>query len=346
MTVKQFFKSTSFKCIAALLSILLVCGVFLTICYGFMEVTEGERLQRAIKAIYGKEVIVYGADDKEITSSDSDPQGLISTSVTYGQAEILQAYKVAFYDSDEINYLISSKGKGGYGGGSVTCWISVEVDENGITGLGKVSVASNVGQSFIGKITDGFLNSFAGGYADGVYYQPSDGYLSSGATLSSTAICNAVNGAIAFVKAEILGEASDNVFEDFDYTDYIDTTNPNTKFTVTGTDVTYNIVTLGNGYAGAFTLTITVGADEKVSAYEIVVDGGTTKGNTDYKTLTYDTENYIGKGLDYFLSAMNDGKIDTGVINSGASLSNYLCVYAGAFATANYDKCISIGGGN
>ncbi len=346
MTVKQFFKSTSFKCIAALLAILLVCGIFLTVCYGFMEVTDGERLQRAIKAIYGKEVTVYGAEDKVITSSDSNPKGLLENPVTYGQAEIQQAYKITFPDSDDINYLVSSKGSGGYSGGSVTCWISVEVDDNGVTGIGKVSVASNVGQSFIGKITDSFLNSFSSGYSQGIYYQPSDGYLSSGATLSSTAICNAVNGALTYVSANFFGGPSGNAFENFQYTDYIDVNNPGTSYTVSGTDVTYNIITLGNGHALAFTLTITVDSDKKVSVYSIDVDGGTTKGSTDYTTLTYDPANYIGQDLAYFLSAMNENSIDTGVINTGASLSNFLCVYAGAFATANYDLCISTAGGN
>ena len=32
MTAKQFFKSQAFKCIAVLLSILLVCGILLTVC--------------------------------------------------------------------------------------------------------------------------------------------------------------------------------------------------------------------------------------------------------------------------------------------------------------------------
>ena len=87
MTVKEFFKSNAFKCIAALLSVLLVSGIFLTICYGFMEVTDGERLQRAVTSIYsGKEVTVYGLDeagnDAVIDSTVSTPRGLLENPVT------------------------------------------------------------------------------------------------------------------------------------------------------------------------------------------------------------------------------------------------------------------------
>ena len=63
MTVKGFFKSTAFKCIITLLAILLVCGVFLTVANGFLQVSEEERFDRAIKKLYGKDVTVERIED-------------------------------------------------------------------------------------------------------------------------------------------------------------------------------------------------------------------------------------------------------------------------------------------
>ncbi|MCX4287376.1 MAG: hypothetical protein OSJ68_08870, partial [Clostridia bacterium] len=56
MTVKQFFKSTAFKCIITLLCVLLVSGIFLTVMNGLLEVTEQERFERALAKIYGGNV--------------------------------------------------------------------------------------------------------------------------------------------------------------------------------------------------------------------------------------------------------------------------------------------------
>ncbi len=56
MTVKQFFKSSTFKCLITLLCVLLVSGVFLTIMNSLLKVTDEERFARAINKIYGKPV--------------------------------------------------------------------------------------------------------------------------------------------------------------------------------------------------------------------------------------------------------------------------------------------------
>lgn len=351
MSAKEFFKSTSFKCIISLLCILLVCGVFLTIAYGFMEVTDGERLQRAISKIYDPNlsVTIYGKDDKIIDSAETNPQGLIDEPVTCGDAEIQQAYKITFAENSDINYLVLSKGAGGYGGGSVTCYVAVKVDSKGVTGIGNVSVDSNVGQSFIGKITDSFLSSFSEGYTDGIVYDTGDGYLSSGATKSSTAINNAVNGAITYVKTEILGEVNVDPFEGFSYTDYINT--DKTSYTVDGNNVTYSIVTKSKTLEpNAFTITIVVDSSKTITSYAIVTNGSTT---TSYQDKMYDVQNFIGKDLSYFTGILGDNLAYPGnnagtEISTGATHSNFICAYAGAFAVANYDNCVAAGaeGGN
>lgn len=354
MTVKQFFKSTSFKCLAALLCVLLVSGVFLTIAYGFMRVTEGERLQRAIKKMYDASltVTVYGAEDREITADDEDPKGLLESPVTYGNAEIQQAYKIAFAERDDINYLVSSMGKDGYGGGTVTCWVAVQVDDAGVTGIGNVSVASNAGQSFIGKITDDFLGSFSEGFSGSdTYYSPADGYLSAGATKSSTAICNAVNGAIAYVDAEFFGNATEDKFEGFAYTEYIDTVNPATDYTVNGNSVTYRVVTLGYEKPGAFIVDITVGEGGVITAYSIDTNGSTADRYVQkMPTDILDGSRFTGQGLSFFTTALGTDlsypTVEVPDLSTGATMSNYLCYYAGAFATANYEKCLGAQGGN
>lgn len=340
MTVKQFFKSTTFKCIITLLCILLVSGVFLTIMNGLLAVTEGEKLQRAVSGIYGETVKIYGKDDKEITASDNNPEGMIASTVVYDNADILQMYRIGY--KNETDYLVLSTGKGGYAGGSVTCWVAVTVNpaQKSIAKIRKVTVSDNVNQSFIGNITDSFLNKFTEEYKD--FFSTADGYLITGTTMASNAICNAVNGATNHIKTAIFGISSKNPYDGFEYTSKINVSNPNSKFELgENGSVVYHIVTKGSGDAGSFTLTITVNAEKAVESY-VIEKNGSTDG---YDNAMKPVSDYIGWKLDDFLAAMNDSQtaIDTGVINTGASYSNYLCVYAGAFATANYDKCLSGG---
>lgn len=210
MTVKGFFKSNAFKCIITLLCVLLVSGVLLTIAYGFMEVSNGERLQRAVKQVYTtSSPVVYGADG-EISADDKDPKGLVSESVTSGNATILSAYKITFKDNDDIHFLVQSRGKGGYSGGTVTCWVAVKVDlENkNVEKIEKVQIGENTNQSFIGKITQAMLEKFTKSLPEeGFSTKGDDATVSTGATFSSNAICNSVNGAVEWVK-NYLGEVA------------------------------------------------------------------------------------------------------------------------------------------
>lgn len=177
MSCKQFFKSTSFKCIVTLLCILLICGIFLTVAYGFLEVTDEERLSRALSKIYGEKVTVT-------TQPIGDYQNDNST--------IVEAY------SDENgDYLIKSKGKGGFGG-TVTCWVLVDVESGKISKVSKVTVETSDGETFLGDIN--YLDKFAETpYTEGFEYTTDNGFKTSGASKSSTAIDNAVNGAVGFV---------------------------------------------------------------------------------------------------------------------------------------------------
>lgn len=206
MTVKGFFKSNAFKCIVTLLCVLLVSGVLLTIAYGFMEVSDGERLQRAVNKVYTASApVVHGLDengeDKIIDSKEKNPRGYISESVTVENAVILSVYKIEV--GDDIHFLVQSRGKGGYSGGTVTCWVAVNVDldKKEILNIAKVQIGENSGQSFIGKITQKMLDKFTQSLPeDGFSTKGDDATVSSGATFSSNAICNSVNGALKWVE--------------------------------------------------------------------------------------------------------------------------------------------------
>ena len=203
MTVKGFFKSNAFKCIVTLLCVLLVSGVLLTVAYGFMEVSNGERLQRAVKKVYaGSSTVIVSGVDGEISADEKDPKGLVSD-YKPDKAVILSAYKITFKDKEDVHYLVQSRGKGGYSGGSVTCWVAIKVDleNNKILKIEKVQIGENSGQSFIGKITDKMLSDFTKRLPeDGFTTKGDDATVSTGATFSSNAICNSVNGAVAWVK--------------------------------------------------------------------------------------------------------------------------------------------------
>lgn len=362
MTAKQFFKSNVFKCLVTLFCVLLISGVLLTCAYGFMEVSKGERLQRAIGKIYPKQsVTIYGRNDAgeltEISSADKDPKSLVAENISYGNATVTAAYKITFEENNDVHYLVQSIGKHGFSEGTVTCWVAVNVDEttNSIKNIAQVSIAANKGQSFISKITGDLLESFTKDLPEnGFFPDKKEGvYFVSGATRSSTAICNSVNGAIDYVH-EILGIEVTDPYESYAYTDYIST--KQTKHTVSGNSVTYNIVTEGLGKAGSFKITVKVEGG-KITEYEITENGSTAESWAnkmdpeilDYTFFTKDGgktadelkaivgENGDNVNLDGFESGA------TAADRSHATKSNFLCLYAGLFATANYQTAL---GGN
>lgn len=190
MTAKQFFKSNAFKCIITLLCILLICGVFLTVMNGWLKVTDEEKLQRAISKIYGENVATERIKDSDIENYND-------------KATIDEAYRV----KDNGDYLIKATGKGGFDNGTVTCWVVIKVSNGAISGIGKVVIDSNKGQSYIDRVGSNALNQFGQFYEEGIIYTPS---LITGATVTFTknAICNAVNGAIDYVNGKWLGNAA------------------------------------------------------------------------------------------------------------------------------------------
>lgn len=332
MTAKQFFKSTAFKCIAVLLTIILVCGILLTVFNSLFYVTPQEKFDRAIKKIYGKSV-----QTEEIVITDD-------MTTKFSNSYVSEAYKV----KDDGNYLIKSTGKQGFGG-DVTCWVVVRMDGDTVAGAGNIAIDKASGESYVSKIDASELAQFSKiEYSEGFEYELGLGgkdYIATGASYTMRAISNAVNGAIEFVNVNVLGgEAKVNPYEGLPHSEFIDQSTPTP--TVSGTIVTYDILTTSNGRAQPFTLTIKVDAVETVATvtqFKIETNGSTSDKYKDKMAAV--EENITGKNLTEIEAylALNDGTADD-VINTGATKSNVLCYEAAAFALANYSHFVT--GGN
>ena len=327
MTAKQFFKSTAFKCIAVLLSIMLVCGVLLTFCNALFYVTDKERTARAIAKVFPGE---------EVTTADYTEDALNEEHAETVNYEVTAAYSMT--GEREGMYLLTVVGLNGYQSGTVTCWVLVNTTLDGegnrqFDGIERVVVTGNEKQSFISKISDSAIQSV-------IDKQDSDGFtaynttgISTGATFSLGAIANAMNGARDYVNRVYCGAISD--YADYEYNDYISDA---TTVTVDGTNVNYTIVTISNGPANAFTIEITVGSDGRISAYEIKVNGsnGTAPdGQTYFDKMSAIAKNLTGQNL-----ASLEAMLDDGSLSTGATRSNTLCVQAALFATANYERAL------
>lgn len=346
MSVKQFFKSTAFKCIAVLLSIVLVCGVLLTLCNSLFYVTDQEKFDRAISKIYGKSVTT-----EDVNVSD------YKTDYTYGTVN--SAYKV-----EDGNYMVNVSGKGGHGG-DIACWVVVDMSADGkaIDGIYKVVLDKVPSGEFTTKLSSADFERFSQDYEDGIVYDygyangaTSGGsmYIKTGASESYRAICNAVNVALDFVKECALGQSNLSFFEalGFSYLDMIDQNTENTYYTVEDGVVNYTISTIGNAPASVFKLKISVGEDKKISSYEMVVNGCVDGSAFDYLTKEEYTAKlfteFVGKDISFFTGVLgedgktnNNSNYESNDIQTGATKSNYQILYSALFALGNYDICIA-----
>ena len=178
MTVKQFVKSKTFKCILVLLCIALVSGALLSILNDLLKVTEEERVSRTIKGIYGTEV----------------KYEVVDTGFSTEKGKVESVYRL-----QDGNYLIKSTGYEGYKQGTVTVWLVAYFTEGVYTGIDNVQVADYEKQTLMSKFTDKELAKYKG---------KEDSYkvIVGGATKSSNAINNAVNTAVSFIRNELVKE--------------------------------------------------------------------------------------------------------------------------------------------
>ena len=186
MTVKEFFKSKTFRCIVVLLCIALVSGGLLSICNDLLSVSDGERVARIIKGIYGKEMeyVVVNVSAEYAPENDAHP-GFVND----------------VYLLSDGNYLIKSTGYEGYKAGTVSIWCVAKYESGAFVGLENVSIADNDKQTLMSKFTSSVLAKYKGtkeyGDADKV----------SGATFSSRALHNAYNVALHYVEDVLEGGA-------------------------------------------------------------------------------------------------------------------------------------------
>ena len=331
MSNTSFFKSKTFKCIAVLLCVLLVSGVLLAICWGFLEVTDEERFNRKIGVIYGGETVTAKAED------------LSGKTTKVGSANVQKMWFI----NEKNDYLVQIASRGN--GGDVICWVAISVDDDMTTveGIRKVLIYSVADAAeYTGNIPAYVYDKFCDEYTDGKVFQfgteGSGEFIKTGASFTMTAVCNNVNGAVTFVKAYVSGEDIIDPTEGFEYVDYIDF--DATSWKNDNGEISYNIVTNGNAQAKAFTLKIKVnkvGGTPTVSEYEIATNGSTAGYGS---KMSEAAKNLVGKTLadieKIFADEEGLGEGAGENLHSGATRSNELCYYAAEFALANYDKCL------
>lgn len=343
MTVKEFFKGKAFKCIIVLTCIMLISGILLSVCWGFLEVTDEERFARKIGSVYGGETV---------TSTEQD---IADKNTSVSGAQIQKVWLI----EEKKDYLVQAASQGN--GGSVTCWVAVSMDDNlkSVEGIAKVLVYSVADAAeYVMNIGDEVYEKFVTDYEDGKVFDygniNSDEYIYTGASSTLSAICKCVNGSVEFIKAYAGGGSVVDPYEAYVLRNSINM--DATTWTVENGVVSYTVVT-NKFFADPFTITLKVGADKKVANFTITENGSTTQ-PYDYASLMDESvlngSLFNGKELAFFtgvygndmaytpVTGVNGDTIVTGATttSSYASKSTYLCASAAAFALANYDECV------
>ena len=328
MTVKQFFKSAAFKSLAVLLAIVIIAGGLLAIFNDLLFVSDEERFNRTIEKIYG------GSATVEETLTITDENG------TFDKGAVSAAYKMS-----DGNYLIHSSGKGGYGG-DVYLWVVVIAENGKFGGIEKVLLDTSDGETLLGNFRDSFYENFTkhnDELVEGKYFGTSGSdvinNVVTGTTLSSNAMCNAVNTAIDFFKSAVLGE--EVVSYTYLYEKYVDMTQTTIERDFAANSVTLRIVMQANGIAPSIAFDVTV-KDGAITAFEatkpFVQQYDETKIDESLRNGTY----FVGKTLEEIAAALPDGEtLDPAKLGglglaTGASRSSESFFRAAAFALSNY----------
>ena len=256
-----------------------------------------------------------------------------------------------YYIEDDGNYLVNATGTGGFSGGTVTCWVVVNMTDGAVSGVGRVVIDSNSGQSYINKVNrDDVLSEFEGEYSEG---EDASAWTGTGATMSLTAITGSVNTALSFVRSELASGGASNPLAGYRYTDYINAYS--TIISAEGSNVNYTVVTTAAAPAQSFTIDITVGAGGVITAYNITTNGSTSdRFIQNMPDNIIDGSLYKGMHADDVLKLLSDCGISTdgsftenngSSLATGATYSNFLCTYAALFASANYEMALTAEGG-
>ena len=190
MQKKCFFEKGSLKCVIVLLVIMLISCGLLAVLNDLLYVSKEESLNRALAKIYGTQVTAT-LSTEEIENSD-----------TYTINEI---YDIA----EDGNKLFNVTGLKGYKG-SITLWVVVEYENGNAVGIDKVVLAGFKGETRMGDFKASFYSKYTDITTDfingtGVFAsKPTDSNdiqnIVTGATYSSNAANNAVNGVLAHIR--------------------------------------------------------------------------------------------------------------------------------------------------
>lgn len=162
------------KAIAVLVVICLVCCLLLALCNDLFYVSEEDKFNRALTKVYpGTFTVDTTFANEPVASSASNP--------SYGQ--VLSVYK-----STEGDYILKTKGVGGYGG-TITLYVAVKTADATIVGW---SIVESDGETLLSNITTNIQKTwYVGTRVDGDLSLGNNSV--QGTTMSSTAINNAIN---------------------------------------------------------------------------------------------------------------------------------------------------------
>ncbi len=168
--MSKFFKSTWFKCITFLLVLTVVLGGILAVLNDLLYVPDSERTARAVTKMYGEEVDFTVVTEEVITYD--------------GLGTVNKVYAVGEKDT-----LIQTTGANGYKGGTITIWVKVTTNDNGVKVIDKIVLESYDKQTLMSKFDGNYIENFYQEVEniDSEYINPS-----TGATYSATAYTNAV----------------------------------------------------------------------------------------------------------------------------------------------------------
>lgn len=167
------------KAIAVLVIICLVCGILLALCNDLLYVSDDVKFDRAMQKIY-----------PNFKKADDSP-ALDTANVKTPYGEVLDLVK-----SSDGAYILTAKSSNiGFSNGTVTIYVAVSGGENPT--VAGWSIKENVGQSFIGNISEKHRKTWFIGQSITVVNpeNPEGSGLGSGATHTENAIGYAINAA-------------------------------------------------------------------------------------------------------------------------------------------------------
>ena len=203
--MKKLF--ASIKPIILLLVIMLFSGSTLAVLNDLLFVTPEVRTQRAIQNIYN-----YIPDYQTILDVDSKDQSINDPIEYENYGKILKIYLI---QGEQKEALFKTVGTKGYKGGNITLWVKVIKTDNKYV-IDKVILESFEKQTLMSKLDNIYYGLFENLDVTELYNNKewlfSNSQLPvgngnvpvSGATLSATAGCNAVNCVIKYLGENVL----------------------------------------------------------------------------------------------------------------------------------------------